>query len=80
MEQGHHIGILIRIIRKRQGKSIRGLAKELGIADRSLGRIEVGESYPSWKTLCHIAEHMGIQLHLTYEEKRLLIKTNENEH
>lgn len=62
------INARLRLLRKEQGLSIRGLAAKCGISPNTLSLIENGRTSPSVHTLQLLADGLGISLAAFFEE------------
>lgn len=56
------IGERLRDARQRQGLSLRGLAKSLGVSPSLISQVETGKTQPSVSTLYAIVSELGISL------------------
>lgn len=55
------VDVNLAVLRLNEGKSIRGLARELGINEHTLRRLETGEAvHPS--TAKKVADHFGVKV------------------
>jgi transcriptional regulator with XRE-family HTH domain len=63
------IGTKIRIERKKNGLTLKQLAKKVGISPITLQRIETGKSSPSVVLLSEIASHLNKSIHSFFEER-----------
>ncbi len=49
-------------LRKERKETQAVLAKQVGIACRSLQQLEAGDNYPQYKTFLALADHFGVSL------------------
>lgn len=70
------IGNMIKLMRIESGISQTELAKEIGIAQNSLSKIEHNKRPPKFETVCKIAEICEFEIMFTDKNNNLAYDTN----
>ncbi len=56
------LGVVLRQLREERGESQEVVAFHAGITAGTLARLELGQSDPSWTTICAVAQALGVSL------------------
>jgi transcriptional regulator with XRE-family HTH domain len=56
------LGAVLRKLREERGLSQEALAVRAGTTAGTLARLELGQSDPSWSTICAVAEALDVRL------------------
>jgi transcriptional regulator with XRE-family HTH domain len=56
------LGMAIRQVREKHGKTQESLADEAGITERALSQIETGNANPTWATIRNLAAALGVSM------------------
>jgi transcriptional regulator with XRE-family HTH domain len=56
------LGVVLRRLREERGLSQETLAFHAGVTAGTLARLELGQSDPSWSTICAVAQALDVRL------------------
>ncbi len=73
------LGVVLRKLREERGFSQEALAVHAGVTAGTLARLELGQSDPSWSTICAVAKALDVRLReiVTAVETQHQTKTKE---